>query len=176
MAFENTDDRPRPLGISDLGGVHHYDGLHVLLGGRPGPIGGGSGLALIFGILLLLFTRVVSWIFSLAAVGTLLAGLYISNEQNIGVQMLSGYTLLGIFFLAANPVTAPRSKRGKFLGGMLFALLELFLRKATPLSEGTFLSVPAIQCLTVLFDQYIAPPKEESASASGGEMMDLDRL
>jgi electron transport complex protein RnfD len=158
---------PRPLdlahenpkrGISDLPGRDHYEWQDVILGWTPGPIGGASGLALIFGICLLLFTRAVSWLTPLIGLAVLCAGLTVLGNQNVAIHLLSGPTLLGFFYLAADPGCAPRSRRGKILSGVSVGLLELILRGV--LVEATFISGVAVQGLAIVFDQYIAPPKE----------------
>ena len=159
---------PRPLdvvrenrnaSIAELKGVHRYDWLQLFLGGTPGSIGGSSALALLLGLLMVVFTGAISWVLPLFAMGTLAAGLYLSGSPNVGIHLLSGYTLLGFFYLAADPASVARSKRGKALAGVSVGLLEFFLRSFTPLSEGTFVSAVLIQGLSIVFDQYVAPPK-----------------
>src|SRR5690348_13495855 len=109
-------------------------------------------LALLFGILLLIFTGAVHWALPLFALLTMFGGLHFiawaytgsSNApviaDNISIHLLTGGTLLGVFYLAADPLTAPRSLRGKIFAGIAFGLIELLLRLFTPLTEGVILS------------------------------------
>jgi Na+-translocating ferredoxin:NAD+ oxidoreductase RnfD subunit len=171
---------PRPLDAAKAGdaeGVRQYQGIDVLLGSTPGPIGGASGVALVFGLLLIVFSGAVTWITPLAALGCMLALLTLTGDPHIGVHMLSPYTLIGFFYLAANPTTVPRSKRGKVLAGIAVAVLEVMLRKWTPLSEGTFLSAILVQSSSIFFDLYIAQPKEKHRpDDSAVEFSNLSRL
>lgn len=171
---------PRPLDAvkaGDAEGVRQYQGIDVLLGSTPGPIGGASGVALVFGLLLIVFSGAVTWITPLVALGCMLALLTLSGDPHIGVHMLSPYTLIGFFYLAANPTTVPRSKRGKVLAGIAVAVLEVMLRKWTPLSEGTFLSAILVQSASFVFDMYIAQPKEKPrADDAAVEFSNLSRL
>jgi Na+-translocating ferredoxin:NAD+ oxidoreductase RnfD subunit len=158
---------PRPLdlahthrqqSIADLAGPNRYEWLDLVLGYTPGPVGGASGLALILGLLLLVFAGAVSWLIPFFALLTLAAGLTLCQDQNVAVHLLSTSTLLGFFYLAADPASMPRTKRGKILAGIALGALELLLRIF--LSEGTFISAVVVQSLSIVFDQYLAPPKE----------------
>lgn len=164
---------PRPLdlardnphrALSDLPRPNRYETLDVLLGYTAGPIGGASTLALLFGILLLLFAGAVPWLIPVFALLTLGAGLTLTQNANVGIHLLSGPTLLGFFYLAADPGTTPRTKRGKILAGITLGLLEFVLRFF--LSEAIFLCAPAVQALSFVFDQYVAPPRHSGAPGS----------
>ena len=63
------------------------------------------------------------------------------------------------------------------LAGIAVAVLELMLRKWTPLSEGTFLSAILVQSASFVFDLYIAQPKEKPRhDDSAVEFSNLSRL
>ncbi|MCW8132973.1 MAG: RnfABCDGE type electron transport complex subunit D [Planctomycetota bacterium] len=135
----------------------------MLLGYTPGCIGGGSGLAIVFGVLLIVFTGAVSWVTPFFAMATLAAGVCLfQGPQYLSIHMLNGYTMLSFFYLAADPTSAPRGKRGRALAGIAVGVIELALRFVTPLSEGTFISAIAVQSLSILIDRY-APPKNGDA-------------
>ena len=153
-----------------------YTWLRMLLGYVPGTIGGSSALALFFGIFLLIFSGAHSWVIPGFAMATLFGGLnflawaYGSSSnplviaENIPVHLLTGSTLLGIFYLAADPSSAPRSVLGKVYAGVAIGLIELMLRIFTPLADGIVFSVFLMQCLSFVIDQWLARPAEEDAS------------
>jgi len=157
--------------------IEHSDWLDMMLGYVPATIGASSGLALFFGVLLLLFTGAVSPLLPLFAFMTLFAGLHFLSwiygraadpvlmAGNIPIHLLSGSTILGIFYLAADPTTAPRSTMGKIYAGVALGVIELFLRIFTPLPEGIFLSIILVQSLSFVIDQWLAPPDDDT---SGG--------
>jgi len=161
---------PRPLDVvkahgddkdvSQLAAPQRTDWIHLVLGGTPSCIGGSSALALGLGILLIVCTGASSWVVPFFALLSLGCGLYVCGSKNIGIHLLSGYTLIAFFFLAADPATVARSMRGKILAGIAAGLLELLLRKGTGLSEASFITPLCVQFLSYPLDQIIAPPKE----------------
>lgn len=172
----------QPVGRMDgqvSNSAERYDTLEMILGYVPGTIGGSSALAIGFGVLLLIFSRATSWVLPGFALATMfgllhaLAWLYGPSPdarviaENIPVHLLTGSTLLGVFYLAADPATAPRSFLGKVYAGIAFGVLEVCWRIFTPLTEGIFLSVIIVQALSVLIDQYLAPPREKTGTGSG---------
>lgn len=157
LAF-NQPGRP----IYETANGPHYEWLDALLY-VPGTIGGSSGLALLFGICLLVFTRAVSMLTPLLALFVLFAGLTISGNANVMIHLLNGSTLLGFFYLASDPTCAPRSRRGRSLAGIALGLLEWVLRFF--MVEATFVTSILTQGFSFVLDQYIAPPREESKSS-----------
>ena len=153
-----------------------YDWLSLLLGYVPATIGGSSALALGLGIFFLIFAGAASPLvpaFALATMFTalhLLAWLNLSYvvPENIPIHLLTGSTILGLFYLAADPTTAPRSFLGQVYGGVAVGLLETVLRIFTPLAEAIFISVVAVQLLSFVIDQWFAPPCEETRPGAVG--------
>ncbi len=156
-----------------------YDMLQMILGYVPATIGGASALALFLGILLLVFTGAVHWALPLSALATMFGGLHLfawmagssANpaviSENIPIHLLSGSTLLAIFYLAADPTCAPRSFAGKIYAGVAFGVIEVLLRLFTPgVAEGVVFSVVVIQGLSFVIDQYLAPPVEQAVPSS----------
>jgi Na+-translocating ferredoxin:NAD+ oxidoreductase RnfD subunit len=169
-----------PQGTSSTAGQRRagetYDWLSMILGYVPATIGGSSGLALGFGILFIVFTGAASPLVPLFALATMFAGLHflawLSSAyvipENIPIHLLTGSTILALFYFAADPATAPRSFFGKIYAGVALGVLELILRIFTPLAEGLFISVVVVQGLSFVIDQWLAPPVEESRHSGVG--------
>ncbi|HYG76476.1 MAG TPA: RnfABCDGE type electron transport complex subunit D [Planctomycetota bacterium] len=180
----------KSVGKASGDGAERYDWVDMFLGYVPAQIGASSGLALAFGILLLLFTGAVSPLVPLFAYMTLFAGLHFLSwiygnsadapiiAANIPIHLLSGSTILGIFYLAADPTTAPRSVMGKVYAGVALGVIEIILRIFTPLTEGIFLSIILVQALSFVIDQWLAPPLDEQqvSSSPGITSSSLGRL
>jgi electron transport complex protein RnfD len=177
-AVKAAQDKPEETGIP-------YGFWDMFLGSVPGPIGT-SALALLLGILLLLFSGAGGWLQPFSALGAMLGGLAIVGwlapqfvrPGDIAVHLLSGGTLLGVFYLAADPVTAPRSSYAKILSGLTFGLAELAIRFLTPLGFGLFVSAPLTQGLAPLFDKLL-PPKaggKKPAFAKQSDLLSGDEL
>lgn len=153
------------------------DWLQLLLGYLPAVIGGSQGLALIMGALLMFFSRSLSPLIPLSALATMLAGLLLfawtGNGApdarvvygNIPIHILSGGTLLAIFYFACDPAVTPRSSKGKIYAGVFFGILELTFRLIFKVSDGLPVSILATQAMSFVIDQWIAPPPVGSASA-----------
>lgn len=187
--------KPRPLDVVkaqpgkpalEADGPARYGTLDLLLGYVPGTIGSGTP-ALLLGILLLVFSGAVVWLQPLAAMVTMAAGLFLLSwlkgdvvqPANIPIHLLSGATLLGVFYLAADPVVAPRSRAGKLLSGVTVGVLEVGFRLATPLSVAFFITVPVVQVMAPLFDKFLPPRADEDeeqpdALAGGAELEGAD--
>ena len=163
----------------DSGGasVESYDWMRMLIGYLPSTIGGSGALGLFAGILLLLFSRALSPITPLTALATLALGLYLAAwigggqpdaavaRGNIPIHLLSGSTLLAVFYLASDPTAGPRSQLGKLYAGVLFGLFELFFRLVCKQPEGLLLSVLGVQGMSFVIDQWLAPPKLSAPSS-----------
>jgi len=158
----------RPLNEYTKGEEDRYEWLDLFLGYVPGPIAS-SGLALAFGILLLVFARAYSWVIPFFAIVTMAGAIWAFSAlfgtsrfhpANIPIHLLTGSTILGIFYFAADPAIAPRSFLGKVYAGIAFGLIEVFFR-AFLLTEGIVLTIIVVQGLSFVIDQYLAPPVED---------------
>lgn len=167
----------------------HYSAGDMLWGHVSGTAGGSSVLALGAGILLLVFSGAASWALPAAALLSMFAMLHLfawlqggGNPSvipaNIPVHMLTGGTLMGVFYLAGDPGTAPRSFMGKVCAGAALGVIEVLLRLFTPLTEGLFISVLLVQLLAFVIDQWLAPPSERArnTSSAGLTTSSLGRL
>ncbi|HYF50833.1 MAG TPA: RnfABCDGE type electron transport complex subunit D [Planctomycetota bacterium] len=166
-------DPSRPLSEYTKGKEDRYEWLDLLLGYVPGPIAS-SGLALAFGILLLVFARAHTWVIPFFAIVTMAGAMWAFaamfgtsrfHPANIPIHLLTGSTILGIFYFAADPTVAPRSFLGKVYAGIAFGLIEVFFR-AFFLTEGIVLTIVIVQGLSFVIDQYLAPPVEDRAPST----------
>lgn len=161
-----------------------YEALDMVLGYLPGTIGGSSALALALGILLLIFTGAASPAIPIFTLGTMFAMLNFFAwmmpgrvlPDNIVIHLLTGSTLIYIFFLAADSQTAPRSVLGRVYAGVMLGLMETLIRVFTPLPEGLFLSVLIMQGTAYFFDLKLAPPDDEQPVGHSFSTSSLGRL
>src|ERR1019366_7277246 len=103
----------RPLN-ADGSPAQSCDWVRLLLGGVPGTIGASSGLALLLGIAMLIVSRTLSLALPLTALVTLALGLSLAAWSgtlawgNLPIHLLSGSTLLTVFYFASEPTVSPR--------------------------------------------------------------------
>jgi len=69
-------------------------------------------------------------------------------------MMLSGAMMLGAFFIATDPVTAPSSQNARLIYGAGIGLLSVALRSLSNYPEGIAFAVLLMNCTVPLLDRY----------------------
>ncbi|HIL91665.1 MAG TPA: electron transport complex subunit RsxD [Cycloclasticus sp.] len=120
-------------------------------------------IAYLFGGLLLLFKKVISWHIPLGV----LAGLFVMSlafylfEPGVSpsptFHLLSGGAMLGAFFIATDPVTAATTLKGRFIYGVLIGALTYIIRTWAGYPEGIAFAVILINMAVPLIDHYTQP-------------------
>jgi len=131
--------------------------LQLLWQVKPGCIGEISSGLLILGGLYLVFVRVVNFRIPLgmlagSALATGLLGLFRPMPDLVGAWLSGGF-LLGMFFMATDPVTIPATRAGKWIAGILCGLLVVIIRALTPLVEGVMFAVVLMNLASPLLDE-----------------------
>ncbi len=138
-----------------------YSWQKLFLGTIPGSIGETSALAILFGALVLIITRVGSWRIMLATViGAMgMAGLVNLLAPSTAQGMLSlpaqyhlvmGGFLFGTVFMATDPVSAAGTLTGKWVYGILIGVMTILIRVFNP-------AYPEGMMLAILFGNVFAP-------------------
>jgi len=136
-------------------GIHLETYWKLLIGFRGGSIGETSGIALIFGGLLLL-KKGLDWRIPLGFIAGL-AVISASFGYDPIFQVLSGGLLLGALFMATDPVTSPLSKQGRWIFGIGCGLITFAIRLWGGYPEGVCYSILLMNATTPLIDRYIKP-------------------
>lgn len=137
--------------------------LPSFTGYTGGSFGETSEVLILFGGLWLLLTGVISWEIPLAmALGVLLPALlasHISPERYPGAlyHLSSGGLLMGMFFIATDPVTSPVSRDGRLLFGAGVGFLVYVIRTWGNFPEAVAFAVVFMNALTPLIDRYLKP-------------------
>ena len=125
-----------------------------------GCVGETSAVAILIGGLYLLIKRTIGWHIPLAVLASALACAatgYLFNS-NAYVQPLfhltSGGLLLGAFFIATDPVTAPLTKKGMLIFGAGVGVLTMLIRMVGEYPEGVMFSVLLMNSVTPLIDRF----------------------
>jgi RnfABCDGE-type electron transport complex D subunit len=131
--------------------------LQLLWEVKPGCIGEISAGLLILGGLYLIFVRVVNFRVPLgmlagSAAATLLLGIFRPMPDLVGAWLTGGF-LLGMFFMATDPVTIPATRAGKWIAGGLCGLLVVLIRALTPLVEGVMFAIVLMNLASPLVDE-----------------------
>ncbi len=141
--------------FSRLGADLPYGYIDLLIGGRGGAIGEGSGLLILASSVVLLARRMIRWeipasmlaAFAIPswAFGGLGAGQGLFSGDAL-FSLLSGSLLIVAFFMATDPVTSPSSRRGMLAYGAGIGLIAFALRCLGSSSEATAFAVLLMNC------------------------------
>lgn len=140
-----------------------FDALNGGLGLVSGSMGETSALLILLGGLFLLYKRVISWHIPLSLLGAvaLMSGIMhlVDPDQYAGpvYHLVSGGTLLAVFFIATDPVTSPVSARGQILFGLGCGLLIYVIRTWGGYPEGVAFAVLLMNACAPLIDHWIKP-------------------
>ena len=139
--------------------VANFAPADLLMGKQIGGIGAVFGLGLIVGGLFLIVRGIVRWEISL----TFLAGVYITamifnmvdpeKFANPMFHLLTGYTLIGAFFLAPEDSSSPVNFVPMLLYGAVGGFMTVLIRNIGAYIDGVLFAVLLINLLSPLFDK-----------------------
>lgn len=136
----------------------------LLFGVNMGSLGEVSALALLFGLAILLWQRVITWhipvsiLVSAFATGLLV---YLINPALYPLphyHLLTGGMMLGAIFMATDYVTSPMSKSGQLVYGCAIGVLTVVIRSFGAYPEGMSFAILIMNAFTPLINNYM-PPK-----------------
>ena len=151
-----------------------YSLSEMFYGFIPGSVGETSKLLIIFGALILIFTKIGSWRIILSTIlGALVMGLIFNLVIDTGVigesskfyglmsvpywqHLLIGSILFGAVFMATDPVSASQTNQGKFIYGFLIGFISIMIRVFNPAyPEGVFLAILLMNVFAPTIDHYV---------------------
>jgi len=131
----------------------------LLMGRQIGGIGATFGLGLIIGGIYLMLRGFIRWEISL----TFLAGVYLTallfyqidpvRFVGPGVHILSGYTLIGAFFLATDDSSSPVNTIPMLIYGIAGGIMTVLIRNIGAYIDGVILAILVINLVNPLLDK-----------------------
>jgi len=121
--------------------------VHLFLGAVPGSLGEACKAAILLGAAYMLWKKVASWEIMGATVGTFLAATAAFRFLGWGVGaaplpgILAGGFLYGAVFMATDPVSANRSRNGRFAYGVIIGLCTVLIRDIGNFPEGIMFAI-----------------------------------
>ncbi len=134
-----------------------------LLGEEAGSLGETSAIALLLGGLYLIVRKTIGIHIPLAVLisAFVTAGIAYLANSDAYVQpfyhLTSGALLLGAFFIATDPVTAPLTVRGQWIFGAIIGGFTVFVRIVGEYPEGFMYAVLLANSLRPLIDRLFRP-------------------
>ena len=141
------------------------DSFSLLIGNNGGCLGEVSALALIIGLIYMLWKKIITWHIPVSILATvfIFSGImYLVNPAlyvSPVVQLLSGGLMLGAVFMATDYVTSPMSKKGMLIYGVCIGLLTVVIRLFGAYPEGVSFAILIMNAFTPLINTYCKPKR-----------------
>jgi len=151
-----------PLGAWKFSG-EIWETARIFFGNCPGCIGETSAFLLLLGGLYLIARKTIDYRIPLTYIGTVLlisGGYYLFNARSATplFHIFSGGLLLGAFFMATDPVTAPASGKGRIIFGIGCGIFTLVIRYFSGYPEGVMFSILLMNAFSPLLEKIPDPP------------------
>ena len=131
---------------------------NLLFGTHGGSIGETCVIALLWGFLYLLISRVITWHIPVTFVGSVFAFSFLmeGDAMKALALTLSGGLLLGAIFMATDYVTSPATPWGKVIFGVGCGLITFLIRYFGTYIEGVSFAILLMNILTPYIDKLTA--------------------
>ena len=150
-----------PLVVAKQGTAELAGYAELFFGNVAGCIGETSALALIVGGIFLLFTRVANWrtvVSALVAFAVAAAAFNLAQPDKFAPaqwHLLAGGLLLGVFFMATDPVSSPMTNGGKWAYGALIGVITILIRNLTGYVEGMMFAILLGNIVAPILDEIV---------------------
>lgn len=160
-----------PLALIKAGNFEALpDTLSLLLGNGAARVGAGcigevSELALIIGLIYMLWKKIITWHVPVSILLTVFvfAGImhWINPTEFASplYHLASGGLLLGACFMATDYVTSPMNHRGMLIYGVCIGLLTVIIRLFGAYPEGMSFAILIMNAFTPLINTYVKPKR-----------------
>ncbi len=143
--------------------------LDMLFGNVGNTFGAGTtgevcALALLLGLVYMLWKKVITWHIpvSILATAFIFSGLmHVCNPvyANPVAEILSGGMMLGAIFMATDYVTSPMTHKGQIIYGVCIGLLTIIIRNWGSYPEGMSFAILIMNAFTPLINSYVKPKR-----------------
>lgn len=164
MTYTDATTGATVLSMMKEGGVESLPKLtDMLLGNMGGSLGEVSALALLLGMIYMLWKKIITWHIPVSIFATvfIFTGImYLINPvqyANPFVHLLSGGMMLGAIFMATDYVTSPMSKNGMIVFGIGIGILTTVIRLFGSYPEGMSFAIFIMNGVTPLINSYMKP-------------------
>ncbi len=138
---------------------------NMIIGFEGGSLGEMSALAILIGLIYMLWKKVITWHIPVSIILTiaLFSGIfYIFNPiemYNPIIQIASGGLMLGACFMATDYVTSPMTNKGMIVYGIGIGFVTMTIRFWGSYPEGVSFAILLMNALTPLINNYTLPKR-----------------
>ncbi len=139
--------------------------MDMFIGNNPGCIGEVSALALLIGLVYMLWRKIITWHIPVSILVTvfLFSGLmHLVNPEAYAApvyHLLSGGLMLGAIFMATDYVTSPMTHKGMIIYGVAIGFLTVVIRLFGAYPEGMSFAIFIMNAFTPLINTYCKPKR-----------------
>jgi electron transport complex protein RnfD len=139
--------------------------LHLFLGKMSGSAGEISALALLVGMLYMMYRKIISWHIPLSILGTVFVFtgiLWLVNPDRFAdplFHLLTGGLMLGAIYMATDYVTSPMTSRGMLIYGMGIGIVTVLIRVFGAYPEGVQFAILIFNGFTPLINKFVKPKR-----------------
>lgn len=141
------------------------DAWQMFVGLHPGSLGEVSALALLIGLIYMLWRRIITWhipVSILATVVIFTGVMHLSNPLMYASpldHLFSGGLMLGAIFMATDYVTSPMTHKGMIIYGVAIGFLTVLIRLFGAYPEGMSFAIFIMNAFTPLINTYCKPKR-----------------
>lgn len=139
--------------------VDTYSTIDLLIGNQIGGIGSSCGILLILGGLYLIIRGFIRWEISLSFIGGICFTAYLFHASNPGqyagplFHLLTGYTLIGAFFLATEDSSSPVNFIPMMIYGLGCGVMTILIRNIGQFADGVIFAILLMNLVNPLIDK-----------------------
>ncbi|RLD65671.1 MAG: Na+-transporting NADH:ubiquinone oxidoreductase subunit D [Bacteroidetes bacterium] len=139
--------------------------MQMLIGNMGGSLGEVAGIAIIIGLIWMLYKKVITWQIPVSMIGTIiiLTGIFwLINPEKYAdpvFHVLTGGVLLGAVFMATDYVTSPMTTKGMLIFGVGIGLLTVVIRLFGAYPEGVSFAILIMNAFVPLINMYVKPKR-----------------
>ena len=153
--------------------------IDMLLGNVSNGLGAGTigevcALALIIGLIYMLYKKIITWHIPISILVTVfvfsgLLHLASPTYANPFQVLFSGGLMLGAIFMATDYVTSPMTPKGQLIYGVAIGFLTIVIRNWGSYPEGMSFAILIMNAFTPLINSYIKPKRFGEVPANNKE-------
>ena len=131
----------------------------LFLGNIPGAIGESFKILIILAAIYLIYTKTASWeimlgcLIGFLSTGTLMYFMYDGINPIYGMMM--GGFLFGTVFMATDPISAAKTKKGKWIFGIIIGLVTVLIRALSLFNGGMMFAILMGNTFAPIIDYFI---------------------
>lgn len=159
LDFPSLTDPLAALKAFGPAAVAHLSAVDLLLGRQAGALGSTCGLALGVGGVYLMLRGVIRWEISVSFLAGILVTAALFNAADPTryaspiFHLLTGYTLIGAFFLATESTTSPVNFLPMLIYGALGGVMTILIRNIGAYVDGVIFAILLINLINPLVDK-----------------------